>query len=341
MSQLFGFGRVLDVAVVVDRLAIAVLQRLPDRGQHLVLHEQRRAARAHRIERRRVGEQVAVPRPVGRVQIHHQRRIPGRVDALERGARLGRLRLEVVAVEVEVERVGAVADHQRPVLLAAVLRHGPEVVVAVRVVVGHRQDHQLLQQVAPRPRQLAQQDQQRLFPLHFAGVDVPLEIDDELARRRGLGGRRDGRVGRDDQVERLPLPGAAHGRDGDRRARELEAVEEERRPARSRRSSRSWCARRPSWARSAQGGPAPRRRSRAQAGARRCVNRWWRASANLRRINRFRRTRLDHGAGSPSERLIETLSRVGAQTSDPRPTWRYRTTSQGTRRSDRFLEDSR
>ena len=73
----------LDVAVVEGRRAVFVLQRLAQRGEHLVPHEVRRTRGPVGLERRRIGQMVAVQRAVGGVEVHHQRRIPGIVDTGE------------------------------------------------------------------------------------------------------------------------------------------------------------------------------------------------------------------------------------------------------------------
>ncbi len=216
---------VVHVAVDEDRLVVAGLERVLERGQHLVAHEVRGPRRPDGLQGRRVGQQVTVARAVSGVEVHHQRGIPRVIDPRQRRACLRRLGLEVVAVEVEVEPVGPLAHDEGAHLLRAVHRHRAEGVVAVGVVVRRGEDDQLLQQVAAGRGQLPEQDEDRFLPLHFARVDVALQVHHQLPRGGGFRRRRHGRIGGDDEVERPALDRTAHLRDGERGAGELEAVE--------------------------------------------------------------------------------------------------------------------
>ena len=167
-----------------------------------------------------------MPGAVGGVQVHHDRRIPRRVHPGERGAGLRRFGLEVVAVQIEVQSIGALAHQLRAVLLRAVHRLGPQRVVAVGVVIGRDEHDEPLQQFAPRAGQLAQQGEHGFLPLHFPRVDVRLQVDHQLAGRRRFRRRRHDGIRGDHEIDRPAQRRGAHLRNGDRRARELQGVEE-------------------------------------------------------------------------------------------------------------------
>ena len=117
---------------------------------------------------------------VGRVQIErHVRVVVG--HQLRDGASFWRVELHVIAIEVEPLRVGALAlAAHRAVLRAAVVER--EALVAVGVVDRRDQeDHRLQPVVVPARGEVAQQHLRAFLALHFAAVDVALDVDAQLA----------------------------------------------------------------------------------------------------------------------------------------------------------------
>ncbi len=117
---------------------------------------------------------------VGRVQIErHVRVVVG--HQLRDGASLWRVELHVIAIQVEPLRVGALAlAAHGAVLRAAVVER--EALVAVGVVDRRDQeDHRLQPVVVPARGEVAQQHLRAFLALHFAAVDVALDVDAQLA----------------------------------------------------------------------------------------------------------------------------------------------------------------
>jgi hypothetical protein len=98
------------------------------------------------------------------------------VHQLDERLRLRRVELHVVAVDVQVLRVGARAHPvDRAVLALPVVQR--ELFVAVGVVDRRdEEDHRVEPRRVPPERQLAQQDLRRLLALDLAGVHVGLDV---------------------------------------------------------------------------------------------------------------------------------------------------------------------
>ncbi len=171
---------------IVLRDEVPIVERLDamPRAHAFAERRQQRVARVdsaeegRRIERWRVRERVAVEAAVGGVEVHEHIGVP-RVDDGERCDRLRRLRLDVVAIEIEALRVGTLAHQRRAVLLAAVLLLRRELLVAVGVVDRKHEDVERVGDTrARRERQIADECLRGFLSLHFTGVDVGLDEHD-------------------------------------------------------------------------------------------------------------------------------------------------------------------
>jgi len=130
------------------------------------------------VQRRRVGEVIGVLCAVGRVQVDHHVRIVVLVGQRQ-GARLGRLQLHMVAVQVESLRVGA---FPRALVRAKLIRsvHWADPLVAIRVVDrGNEQRHGRRPLGMVAHDETAEQHQQRFLATDLAAVDGALEPDAE------------------------------------------------------------------------------------------------------------------------------------------------------------------
>ena len=102
-------------------------------------------------------------------------------EQADQGAGLGRLELHVVAVQVQVLGVGALAHSPNRAVLQRSIRE-LDALVAVGVVDRRDEQHQRVEPGGVLPaRQPAQQHLHRFLPLHFAGVNVRLDVDADLA----------------------------------------------------------------------------------------------------------------------------------------------------------------
>ena len=153
-----------------------------------------------------------MPRAVGGVQVDHHVRVEV-VQQPHHRARLRRLELDVVAVDVEPLRVGARAlAADRAVLEAAAGQR--DLLVAVGVVVGVHEQHHRRQPVGVLARgDVADQRQHRLLALDLAGVDVGLQVDAQPVRGQHGGRPRVGDAADHGQQQRPALEGVAEGRD--------------------------------------------------------------------------------------------------------------------------------
>ena len=162
---------------------------------------------------------------VGGVQVHKDVRVPSEQQV--RGApRLGRFHLHVVAVEVQPLTIGPSAHERGPVLSRPVGVTGRECLVPVHVIDGHDQEDEAVEQRRERAEgEIAQQHLRGFLALHFAGVDVGLEIDHRLPGGRRFRGPTHHRPGRDGVRHRPPLRADGEGVERDRRAEAAERVQ--------------------------------------------------------------------------------------------------------------------
>jgi hypothetical protein len=118
--------------------------------------------------------------PVGDVQVKVQRRIDT-ADQRQHRAHLRRVGLPVIAVEVQILRVGAPPHRPRAALVRAVPRAGAFVAVGVE----DRDEHQVgmvEQPVLAAQRDVAQQHQPGILPVDLARMDARLYQQHRLAR---------------------------------------------------------------------------------------------------------------------------------------------------------------
>jgi hypothetical protein len=207
-----------EVAVRVG--APAPIQQQPagigqQRARHL--HETRVGVDG---ERRRVGQVIAVVRPVGGVQVDDHVRVP---DAKQRGKRpaLGRLQLHEIAVQIGAAGVGAYADAaDGAVLVGPVL--AAHALVAVGVVErGNEHGDPVEEPAQVAAGQPPRQDQRRFLAFDLAAMDAAQHQDPRLASgTRHGGGRRHG-VAEDRQRQGPALLARAKCLDARQRGRGL------------------------------------------------------------------------------------------------------------------------
>ena len=146
-------------------------------GQHR-LRGVRNDVDGGRREWRRIRQRVTVDAAVGRVEIHEQIGIP-LVEHRQRAARLRRVGVDVVAIEIPARRVLSRADQLGSVLRAAIACLRAEFLVAIGVVDRLHDQHDRVEHVLLFvEQQIAQQRLHRLFAFDFAGVDVRLDVRD-------------------------------------------------------------------------------------------------------------------------------------------------------------------
>jgi hypothetical protein len=164
-------------------------------------------------QRRSIRQRVPVQTAVGRVQIDEHVRVPFAKSG-ERRARFVRLRLHVIAVQVEPFGVGTLPDELRPVLLRALAFLGTDSLVAVGVVDGDGDEHEVVEHVlVGREREIAHQRQDRLFAFDLTRVDVRLHVHDGAAERAGFRRRAHERTRRHHVRNVPPLARSSQGRD--------------------------------------------------------------------------------------------------------------------------------
>ncbi len=114
---------------------------------------------------------VIVDKKVGQPAMKH----------LQEGARLGRVGLLVVAVEVDVGAVAAPSGQFRPVLVDAVV--GGAAFVAIDVVNGDEDEDDVIQQrgAGLGDDDVPEQRQARILAVHFSGVDGVLHQENGAA----------------------------------------------------------------------------------------------------------------------------------------------------------------
>ena len=113
-------------------------------------------------------------RAVGGVQVHGHQRVPA-LHQLQHRLHLGRVGLQVVAVEVVVLRGGAPAHFLRAALVGTV--PGAEPLVAVHVEDRYEHPDQLVQCTVGRPalQYLAQREEAGILSVDLTGVDAALD----------------------------------------------------------------------------------------------------------------------------------------------------------------------
>src|SRR5262249_1737784 len=110
-----------------------------------------------------------------------------------------RLRLHVVAVQVESLAVGTLPNLRGAVLLWAVRRLRSDTLVAIGVVDRDYHKHERVEHIGPRARdQIEEGGEHGLFPLDLARVDIGVYVDHWAAERVSNGARGNSRTGRND-----------------------------------------------------------------------------------------------------------------------------------------------
>ncbi len=147
-----------------------------------------------------------MPGTIGGMQVHQQVRIPAVDQPLIEGS--GFVCLHDHPVTIQVESVGgANSGHDRTQFLVgtAVFSHG---VIAIGVVDRHKDQDLIVQQVLLVTEQnIAHQNQRGFLALHFAAVNIALNIDYRLAAGLGFPGRGHRRVGQYHHGHIAPFPG--------------------------------------------------------------------------------------------------------------------------------------
>ena len=135
-------------------------------------------------------------RAVGDMQVRAHQRIP-RVDEAQHGPHFRRVRLHVVAIEVDILRRRPPAGLNRATLIGAI--PAPDALVTVRVECGDEEHRNPLQQPIRRgiSKQFAQRSEPGIFAVAFTRVDAAL--DHEQRNRLGAQIPRRERAGSRDQ----------------------------------------------------------------------------------------------------------------------------------------------
>ena len=135
-------------------------------------------------------------RAVGDMQVRAHQRIP-RVDEAQHGPHFRRVRLHVVAIEVDILRRRPPAGLNRATLIGAI--PAPDALVAVRIECGNEEHGNPPQQRVRRgiSEQLAQRGEPGILAVAFTGVNAAL--DHEQGNRLGAQIRRCARAGSGDQ----------------------------------------------------------------------------------------------------------------------------------------------
>ena len=141
------------------------------RRQQPLARESHQPAVGVRVERRGVGQVIAVIRAVGGVQVDDDSRVPAREERGQ-GAAFNAFQFHEVAVQVEAAPILARADAtDRAVLLRTVVE--ADFLVAIRVVVRREQPDGLWQQfLQVADREPSREVEDRLLAFDLAGMDV-------------------------------------------------------------------------------------------------------------------------------------------------------------------------
>src|SRR5919107_826024 len=103
------------------------------------------------------------------------------VDQLDSAARLGGFELDVVSVDVETQTVRVPSYDDRSVLPGAILVCWSEAVIPVGIEDrNHNQNQTVEQRPQATPREVSQQHLRGFLTLHFAAMDVCLDVNDRL-----------------------------------------------------------------------------------------------------------------------------------------------------------------
>jgi hypothetical protein len=103
------------------------------------------------------------------------------VDQLDSAARLGGFELDVVPVDVETLTVWIPSYDRRSVLPGAILVYRTKAIIPVGIEYrNHNQDQTVEQRAQATPRQVSQQHLRDFLTLHFAAMDVCLDVNDRL-----------------------------------------------------------------------------------------------------------------------------------------------------------------
>ena len=136
---------------------------------------------------------------IRRVEINEDVRIP-RAEHCQRGNRLRRFSLYVIAIEVESLRVGTRPDEYGSVLLGAIALLRCEPLVAISIVNRHGNEDDRIEHIRVIiEQQVTKHGLQRLLSLDLAGVDVRLHIHDRPPQSLRLDRRLDEWSRRDDE----------------------------------------------------------------------------------------------------------------------------------------------
>ena len=174
---------IFEIAVVIRRLAVALLHPLPNFGKKRVALEGDDARVGVRIQRRRIRQLIAVIRTIRRVQIDRDERIPSMQNIRDQSTRLRRLEFHVVAIEIESLSVLAHADAVDRADLRRAMRRR-DFLVTVGVVDRRDENRHPPPQLAMRRDEIAQEHLRCFFSFHFAGVNVGHDEDDRLVLPR-------------------------------------------------------------------------------------------------------------------------------------------------------------
>ena len=136
---------------------------------------------------------------IRRVEINEDVRIP-RAEHCQRGNRLRRFSLYVIAIEVESLRVGTRPDEYGSVLLGAIALLRGEPLVAVSIVNRHGNEDDRIEHIRVIvEQQVTKHGLQCLLSLDLSGVDVRLHIHDRPPQSLRLDRRLDEWSRRDDE----------------------------------------------------------------------------------------------------------------------------------------------
>ena len=163
---------------------------------------------------------------IRRVEVDEDIGVPP-VEHGERRARFGRIRLDVVAIQVESLRVRSLAHQLGPVLRTTLPLLRADALVAVRVVDRDGDQHDGIENGRLCGEcEIPQQRLERFLSLDFPRVDVALHVDDRLAGLSRLGRRAHERSRRDHVRDISSLDARSDGPELVLRAKGLQRIQE-------------------------------------------------------------------------------------------------------------------